>query len=418
MKRGFAKLPLARFGSAQHVGRLLARTAEAAYTPTNQSLQRPQPKASVNQISFGSTSEKGLKPPTVTGAPKRQFALREAYQAERSSSRSASTPSAQHISGEPTSLPDNLNEGDLDLGLTPMDNEETAATRGGPARIPSSEVRREVISLHGRIEADQNKENVPTAALERSHQKKSLLDAQAGAQRIEFESQSHSPATAPLNPEGSDEQTSDISEDEGFEQDKRIPQQKPIMRSSKRQRQSTELTSPEKRVRIVSQPEKRVQTAPQRSSQAREEGIPSGSQMYRKVNQQAKTLTIRKNNSGSVQRRVPWSEQETEVLIDFIENLGISWAKIKEEDEKDNGDGGILASRDQVALKDKARNMKFDYLKYVIALKTFLFLQLTSLCRARAKLPVNFELIPLKQAQVDKLAELGVVVPNLQNNKR
>ena len=371
MDRLFANLPLARFGSAQHVGRLLARTAEASPSPsTNQSLQRPKSNISVVQSSSASTSGNGLKAPTVAGAQKGKSALRNIHQAEPPSSGSVNAPSAQGISSKPISLSDNVNEGDLDLGLTPMDDEETATTRGGPSKIPSPGVRREVIALNRSIEAEQDKENVPTAGLGRSRQR-SFLDAQAGAQRVGFDSQSPSPAAVPLITGELDEQTFDISEDEGFEQDTRAQPQMSSMRSWKRRRQSTEPASPEKRVRVVSQPRTRVQSTSQRPRQAREEEVPSASQMYRKVNSQAKTLTIRKNNSGSVQRRKPWSEQETEALIDFIERLGTSWAKIKEEDEQDNDDGGLLASRDQVALKDKARNMKFDYLKYVTAIKTF-----------------------------------------------
>ena len=61
-------------------------------------------------------------------------------------------------------------------------------------------------------------------------------------------------------------------------------------------------------------------------------------------------------------QRNPWTAEEVEALTDYIENLDCSWAEIL---RRDKDEAGILQARDQYALKDKARNMLFDWLKCV-----------------------------------------------------
>ena len=83
------------------------------------------------------------------------------------------------------------------------------------------------------------------------------------------------------------------------------------------------------------------------------------SEMYREVNKQSKVttaLTVPK----PLQNRQGWSNEEIQTLLDLIEEYGTSWTLLK---QKDAENGNILANRGQVALKDKARNIKFDYLK-------------------------------------------------------
>lgn len=58
------------------------------------------------------------------------------------------------------------------------------------------------------------------------------------------------------------------------------------------------------------------------------------------------------------QSRKAWTDLETETLINLISEHGTSWKLLKDKDV-----GKVLVDRDQTALKDKARNIKFDYLK-------------------------------------------------------
>jgi hypothetical protein len=50
--------------------------------------------------------------------------------------------------------------------------------------------------------------------------------------------------------------------------------------------------------------------------------------------------------------------------MELVELRGPKWSAILQEDMA-HVDGPLLQSRDQVGLKDKARNIKLDFLKYV-----------------------------------------------------
>ena len=90
------------------------------------------------------------------------------------------------------------------------------------------------------------------------------------------------------------------------------------------------------------------------------EPSPSPHDEFVLVNTQAKKMkNIRRK---SPQRRRPWSDDETARLINLIETLGTSWSLLMGEDESTTK---LLQERGQVGLKDKARNIKIDYLRYV-----------------------------------------------------
>lgn len=82
-------------------------------------------------------------------------------------------------------------------------------------------------------------------------------------------------------------------------------------------------------------------------------------EQQKRINQLAKNQ-VRARVPPKVQTRRPWSDEETSALIEYIMEHGTSYAYIKDLDRKDQN---VLEGRDQVALKDKARNIKTDYLK-------------------------------------------------------
>ena len=80
------------------------------------------------------------------------------------------------------------------------------------------------------------------------------------------------------------------------------------------------------------------------------------SQAYNLANAAARQMTALQPKVPQVRR--PWSEAEIVTLVELIGTFGCSWAVLKAEDNDH-----VLQNRDQVGLKDKARNMKFDFLK-------------------------------------------------------
>ena len=82
------------------------------------------------------------------------------------------------------------------------------------------------------------------------------------------------------------------------------------------------------------------------------------STMFSEVNAFAKEI-VATRAPRKVQIRQAWSNEACSRLIEYIEdqNYGTSWSKIERSEDP------LLQGRDQVALKDKARNMKMDFLK-------------------------------------------------------
>ncbi|OCL03784.1 hypothetical protein AOQ84DRAFT_381278 [Glonium stellatum] len=66
-------------------------------------------------------------------------------------------------------------------------------------------------------------------------------------------------------------------------------------------------------------------------------------------------------NNQARRARNPWSEEACQALIEYIGDIGCSWRDIKRHDEE--AGHRLLEDRTQVDLKDKARNLKAEFLK-------------------------------------------------------
>ena len=102
-------------------------------------------------------------------------------------------------------------------------------------------------------------------------------------------------------------------------------------------------------------------SAPVRGSSA----VPPISTQVSLVNQEARQNTAKRLvKRRQPQQRSRWTEVEVERLVELIEDHGVSWAYLLAMDGE-HPQGAVLQQRDQISLKDKARNMKIDFLKYV-----------------------------------------------------
>ncbi|KIX95824.1 uncharacterized protein Z520_08532 [Fonsecaea multimorphosa CBS 102226] len=129
-----------------------------------------------------------------------------------------------------------------------------------------------------------------------------------------------------------------------------------------------------------------------RSSRQPSEAPPLASQIDR-VNQEAKAR-MRMSRELAAPRgsqvRIPYTQDEVERLMEMIALHETSWAMILKEDRK-HKDGPMLQRRTQVQLKDKARNLKLDFLK------------------ARAPLPPGFEKVGgIGEKKIAELKALGI----------
>ncbi|MCJ1397618.1 hypothetical protein MMC11_000814 [Xylographa trunciseda] len=246
---------------------------------------------------------------------------------------------------------------------------------------------------------EEDKENrpQPNATSTAPAKQRSFIDRQPNAVKISFESQAEGSRTRGGNPtpkrsrqpEPDDEdQFSDPSEDEGFQQDTRPS----LLKSSlvKRHISGSAPKSPAKRVRLDQDRERTASVSSDVETAVQQSNVPqpmSNSQIYRVAQTQSKEVTAL-HRQKIVQKRKAWTNKEMEAFIDLIAEYGISWSLLKQMDHDK-----VLINRDQTALKDKARNMKVDYLT------------------SKVTLPMHFDLIPLKQADWNKLASRGVSRP-------
>ncbi|PCH00054.1 Hypothetical protein PENO1_049830 [Penicillium occitanis (nom. inval.)] len=125
------------------------------------------------------------------------------------------------------------------------------------------------------------------------------------------------------------------------------------------------------------------------ASSARQDAGPSNRDVAPVAPQSSQASPIK-----PAQTRRPWSSEEDAQFIRLVEEHGISWSKIKSQDELS---GRILHSRKQVDLKDRARNLVMIKLKGGTPYD---------------QLPKNFELVPLKTADIENLRKRNIQIPD------
>jgi hypothetical protein len=207
-------------------------------------------------------------------------------------------------------------------------------------------------------------------------------ERQDNAERVQFDTQPSRGDPSYLVTE-EDAEWQEPSQDEGFEQDRRRPSNRgkrpaPDTDDSprgKRPRRTPAQNEPQPSLPNMrsSKPRNRSQPPSPNSSPIEPRNQPPTSSAtarrtahsYTEVNHNARARMVFHAADRQPQTRIPWSKEETSYLHEKIEELGISWAKIKAHDEENEK---RLWRRDQVALKDKARNMLLDYLKYALPL--------------------------------------------------
>ena len=227
----------------------------------------------------------------------------------------------------------------------------------GPLPALTEEARFDrVLALRDRVEAESNKENIVETQtnLQPPSGQRRLIDRQENATRVAWDSQDT----------GSNQNADqgDLSEDD-FQQ-----QQPPANATSRRSLKSSNKRTATEPPRSQGPSPKKVRvqaangTRAESIAQDRQSAGPQASQVeeYRAANTAAKERKAWQVKPPQV--RKGWTDEETARLLELIEEHGTSWALLKSEDL---AAGHVLESRDQVALKDKARNMKLDFLKYV-----------------------------------------------------
>ena len=218
-----------------------------------------------------------------------------------------------------------------------------------------------IYSVEAERQAESNKENIriPISQAEpdpRGMRKRRLIDHQPGAERVPWTDSPEFDLSAQPS------QVEEVSSDGGFQtqyqpsnpatqQRRKSTSKRPLSQparsqGSPRKRARTEETNPTNGLEVIPD---RIDTEPPHSQLLHEYRVANSAAKERKDFQPKQT-----------QSRTQWSDEETNQLLSLIEEHGISWSLLMRED---NHTGRFLQHRGQVGLKDKARNMKVDFLK-------------------------------------------------------
>lgn len=239
---------------------------------------------------------------------------------------------------------------DQDEYWRPEDNEEEDPDKN--ARIS--------IAYRIQLEAESNKENIgeiPESQHNKTAKQRSMNDPDPLAERV-----------SPIDRQDSNSEENGGSADEGFQfqaessnaaiQRRYKPATKrPAVEPARLQRRSPKKVRLQENMdaHILNGSANVVRDEPETElplSQVHE-GIVSANQSAKQ-----KMAMVKK----PPQRRSAWTVAETDTLHHLITEYGTSWKLLKDQDLMEDH---VLEARDQVALKDKARNMKMDFLKYV-----------------------------------------------------
>jgi hypothetical protein len=196
---------------------------------------------------------------------------------------------------------------------------------------------------------------------------KSFLDRQANARKVLFD------GTSPGKRRRGQEVDED--EDDDFEQDERPAKQSRKSKGKGRAdvelvQSSTQPAPTRVPLRPVSTSASRLppSSAPAAFQNIDDQKYDDPADRYAAANMRAKENVQERRQASlnqQVQVRRAWSDSEVRRLMELIEINGSKYSKILQ-DDKDASiypDGPVLQARSQVQLKDKARNMKLDFLK-------------------------------------------------------
>ncbi|KAE9990459.1 hypothetical protein EG327_001361 [Venturia inaequalis] len=294
-------------------------------------------------------------------------------------------------------------------GFTPAEDYEEAVVEPepGPSQAHRSRATQATqmkrLSKNFQAKIRQDKEN------RASHPTRppAFIDRQEEAERINFdeETEEHPPQQVTSRRPGSvsrgkrpapvdADEDEDVSQDEGFQNDSRDignrSQRRPPASVASLSNGRPSQPSPPKRARIASQTTKTSDARALRGSppgpDSQEDDIPDSTN-HRQVKAMAKRNVALAKMGVAPRKRKEWTAAEERQLQSLIIDYGTSWAQLKAIDVEDEN---LLADRDQVALKDKARNMKLAFLKAGLAL------------------PVNFEYVRLDKRGKGQLDALGI----------
>jgi hypothetical protein len=215
------------------------------------------------------------------------------------------------------------------------------------------------------LQQEKNKENRPLPSSSRPTYRKRFNDKNLQGEKVGWDdSQEEEPVVKHSNPHAQGREQTQDSEDEGFEEDKRtVNLNRRIAAPRTRQRSPVEEVNSSLRNRRQQDIDVE-QVARRRREQVADEDEDEDKEVEENTPPPptaadarivAKIQTAR-GKISTAQTRTPWSEEDEQELVGLIEEHGCSWSQLMRK-------GQFERETNEVALKDKARNLKVAYLK-------------------------------------------------------
>ncbi|RDW76994.1 hypothetical protein BP6252_05047 [Coleophoma cylindrospora] len=373
----------------------------------------PKSLLSKSSLAYIKNKYKGNPRPSASNPQQNETATAQQHNATASSLLDIHTPSDQiQLPKERATEPARLGQGMRDVVRKldfAVDNRPNL--RDESVNRPTEQY----VALWDSATREKNKENRPTAQelKETRGVKRRYVDPQPGAQKIQFDSQEETSPEPPRRKRVRLETAVSESEEEDavFQTDQRRPEL-PRRESTPIQREPS--ADPFQEPAVEPSPELDKRRSPKRKATVNGRGsgrrrqrqpspdediVPDSNDDDEPTPTFSSVAAIAKQESSRArarratmsQTRIPWSEHDSNLLVELIGEHGSSWTQIEQR-------GGFEVHRGQVGLKDKARNMKVAYLK-------------AGICQG--DLPARFEEVALdKKAMNAVRAVLGNVDSN------
>lgn len=223
-----------------------------------------------------------------------------------------------------------------------------------------------ILKRRAQNESEANKENQTSDSRQSQETtgKRRLIDRQAGASKVDWDSQnSNLRSQQEIVPIENEDDVPEPSQNRTNRQALRQVDRRRAPEPAADQNMSPRRIHDISRRSEPNESQRRSREQTRHASQASQPTQPTqprSSQVPSHMDANATTLSIATlKKQKPAQTRRPWSEDETETLIDLVGKHGISWSVLKTQDDTRRR---VLDRRDQVALKDKARNIKVDFL--------------------------------------------------------
>ncbi|KAF2760982.1 hypothetical protein EJ05DRAFT_497553 [Pseudovirgaria hyperparasitica] len=283
----------------------------------------------------------------------------------------------EHIDHLDDAVPDFSNTIDVseedDIDELPSVEQITRRSAATASINATQSTRRRLLEIE---KLKKGKENLASSATQhnRASARGRLIDVQSGAEPVEWGADGFEPtqsseagpsytqATQTSRKRQRDEDDEDPTEDEGFQNDNRVVDTERRRQLHSRKRYAVQDFSserPQPSSSKIRETGRNTPASPQTWPAQRASQLPIASQDLAKRQARENVAAKKKTQTRG---KNPWTAEEEQRLVESIGLYGCNWAVIRDLLDDQTG-ARIFKGRDNISIKDKARNLKMMFIK-------------------------------------------------------